>query len=82
MQTSGVVGMGRMSEYTQDALTDYALLEYARLYRNVERRVRSGQIGLDYPIEQRSAEPRSFKGARQYPSPLDQARATTDRIGV
>lgn len=35
---------------------DIVLLEYARLYREAERRVRADQLGLDYPIERRSAQ--------------------------
>jgi len=32
---------------------DDGLLEYARLYRAVERRIREGQLGLDFEVERR-----------------------------
>ena len=35
-------------------MTEETILELARLYRQAERRVREGQLGVDYPTERRS----------------------------
>lgn len=37
-------------------MTEETILELARLYRQAERRVREGQLGVDYPTERRSAQ--------------------------